>query len=287
MNFPFPRLDLSYCLNNEPPPLDFVLPGLVSGTVGSIVAPGAAGKSLLALQLAALVGAGADTLSLNIDKLKVGKVLVLAAEDPEPVLWSRVRALASKMQPDQALAFTENVTISPCIGKSGNLCDEGQTASMISQFGQSRLIIIDTLSRWHNGDENSRKDAVLVMRNLEKIATNTGAAVIFLHHTSKIAALNGQGATQQASRGSGVWVDEARWVAFLTGATESDFKELGANSTTIKKFVKFGVSKANYCPPQLDIWLERGYAGILGKASKSASSKYGEGKERGYVDDDF
>lgn len=36
-----------------PPPLDYVLPNMVAGTVGALVSPGGAGKSMLALQLAA------------------------------------------------------------------------------------------------------------------------------------------------------------------------------------------------------------------------------------------
>ncbi len=38
-----------------PPPLDYVLPNMVAGTVGALVSPGGAGKSMLALQLAAQI----------------------------------------------------------------------------------------------------------------------------------------------------------------------------------------------------------------------------------------
>lgn len=279
MTFRYPIIDLPKCVGSPPPPLDFVLPGLVAGTVGSIVAPGATGKSWLALQLAALVGAGFDSAALNFGKLETGKVLMMAAEDPQNAIWKRVNDLSSKMTPKQKQSFLENVVLANCLGRAGDLMDDGQAADEIIGFGECRLIVFDTLSRWHSGDENSRRDAVKVMRNLERIAIETGAAILFLHHTSKFAALNGQGGEQQASRGSSVWVDEARWVAFLKGASDHDKKEIGGDT---KNFVKFGISKANYCPPQADIWLKRGYAGMLERAT---AKKYGEAKERYY--DDF
>lgn len=43
-----------------PPPLDYVLPNMVAGTVGALVSPGGAGKSMLALQLAAQIAGGPD-----------------------------------------------------------------------------------------------------------------------------------------------------------------------------------------------------------------------------------
>lgn len=45
-----------------PPPLDYVLPNMVAGTVGALVSHGGAGKSMLALQLAAQIAGGPDLL---------------------------------------------------------------------------------------------------------------------------------------------------------------------------------------------------------------------------------
>ena len=38
------RMDLRYIFDTPPPPLDFVLPGMVAGTVGLLVGAGSAGK---------------------------------------------------------------------------------------------------------------------------------------------------------------------------------------------------------------------------------------------------
>lgn len=55
-----------------PPPLDYVLPNMVAGTVGALVSPGGAGKSMLALQLAAQIAGGPDL--LEVGELPTGPV---------------------------------------------------------------------------------------------------------------------------------------------------------------------------------------------------------------------
>ncbi len=101
------------------------------------------------------------------------------------------------------------------------------------------------------------------MRNLEIIASRSGAAVLFLHHVGKAAALSGQGDAQQAARGSSVWVDEARWGAYLRGMDEKEAKSFGINNDLRRHYIRFGVSKQNYGAPIADRWLERGDGGIL------------------------
>lgn len=69
IEFPeFPLLDLEDCFLNQAPELDMVLPGLLNGTVGSIVAPGATGKSWLALEIALNLAAGVDMLGFGVQK---------------------------------------------------------------------------------------------------------------------------------------------------------------------------------------------------------------------------
>ncbi len=259
-------LSIAHCIETEPPQLDFVLPGLVVGTVGSIVAPGATGKSWLALEAALLVAVGKDFLGLYFDELRCGKVVILAAEDPAPVLHQRVHALAQHLTSAERAEFANYVSIIPTYGEVGDLLDDGQTARRILEAATgARLVIIDTLSRWHTGDENDRGDASKVMRKLEHIAGQTGAAIVFLHHTNKTAALAGEGDKQQSARGSSVFVDEARWVAFLQTCTVEEAKTFGIEEEMRRHFVRFGVSKANYCPPLEDIWLRREAGGVLMK----------------------
>jgi hypothetical protein len=281
---PLEYLELKKCIETPPPPLDFVIPGLISGTVGCIVAPGATGKSWFALQIAAAV-AGGDTLAIN--QPERGRVLYLASEDPAEVLHARIHTLASLLNQPQREALIENLHVLPSLGKTGDLLDGGRTAAELAQRGEGcRLIVLDTLSRWHTGDENARDDAARVMRGLEKIATGTGAAVLFIHHTSKAATLDGNGSTQQAARGSSVWVDEARYCVSLTKCSGSEAKDLGIDEDLRDFFIKVTLAKINYIAPQPPRWLRKREGGLLEPVEIYKPQRKNGGKNGG-DDDNF
>jgi hypothetical protein len=273
-------LSIEHCIETPPQPLDFVIPGLVSGTVGSIVAPGATGKSWFALQIAAAV-AGADTLDI---RPPTGRVLYIASEDPRDVLHARIHTLAARLGRAQRDALIENLYVWPTLGRTGDLLDDGRTAGDIIERGEGcRLIVIDTLSRWHTGDENARADAARVMRRLEQITAETDAAVLFLHHTSKAAVLDGNGATQQAARGSSVWVDEARFCLTLSKCSESEARDFGIDGELRDFFVKVTVAKANYIAPQPARWLRRRDGGMFEPVEMFKVARRWKGGD----DDDF
>ena len=107
---------------------------------------------------------------------------------------------------------------------------------------------------------------------LEGIARRTGCAIVFLHHASKSAAINGQGDMQQASRGSSVLVDNIRWQMYLAGASKDEAKTLDIDEELRGYFVRTGVSKQNYGPPVADVWMRRSEGGVLIPAVLSNSS---------------
>lgn len=258
--FPYPLLNIQLAINTNPPTLNFVFPklGLLTGTVGTINAPGASGKSWLALQLATYLTCNLDTLGLGNNGGNK-RVLILAGEDPAEILTRRLHVLAEKMTSNQRSLLAVNLTIACCLGKTGDFNDGGKTTNEISAIASDYgLVVVDTLSRWHSGEENDRKDAANVMRQLEMIAS-TGPAVIFLHHIGKAA----NSSTQHAGRGSGVWADEARWVGYLENVTIEDAKKFGVKNAELKKLVRFGVSKVNYSVIPAPILLERGQCGEL------------------------
>jgi hypothetical protein len=261
-----------------------VIPGLLSGTVGSLIAPGATGKSWFALQIAASV-AGGDTLAIN--QPERGRVLYLASEDPAEVLHARIHTLASLLNQPQREALIENLHVLPSLGKTGDLLDGGRTAAELAQRGEGcRLIVLDTLSRWHTGDENARADAARVMRGLEKIATGTGAAVLFIHHTSKAATLDGNGSTQQAARGSSVWIDESRYCMTMAKCSEQEARGYGIDPDLRDFFVKMTIAKANYIAPQPERWLRKREGGMLEPVEMFKVKPRSRSEKKGGDDDD-
>ncbi len=253
------RLALDTAFLATPEALDFVVPGLVKGTVAGLISPGGVGKTFWALGLALSLARGKNGMDLTGLSPERGKVLLLPAEDPESVLVQRLQSykpLCGKMVDDL-------VDIRPCLGYGWDVLDERKLQDLIALGTGARLIILDTLIRFHSGDENSTVDMKRVLMQLEQLACKTGAAVLYLHHTSKAAALNGQGELQQAARGASVLSDNSRWLGYLTGMTPSEGKLYGIPQSDQTLYVRFGVSKQNYGAPVAPQWYRRQLGGAL------------------------
>lgn len=254
-------IDILSAFRNPPPELDHVFPGFLSSTVGALVSPGGVGKSMLCLELGMLVAGGRDL--LGIGSVDTGSVVYLPAEDPEPVLVQRLNALGQHLPESERQAINEQMVIEPLVGYEIDVLTDRWTDTLLSAATDRRLLILDTLRRFHKADENDSGAMAEVMARLEHVAARTGCAVLLVHHTSKFAAMQGKGDEQQASRGSSVLVDHARWQAFLAGMTLSDAEDHGVDPEERRWYVRMGVSKGNYGPPQADRWLERQPGGVL------------------------
>lgn len=259
------ELDLHALVSAAPQALDYVLPGFVRGTVGALISPGGVGKSYwsMALALAIAGGAQADLTGLSPAE---GKVLMLTAEDPTQVLALRLQAMCEAL----GLSAARQAQVFERL-KLYNLFEEGpldvlDTAAhkqLIAAAAGARLVILDTLSRFHCRDENDAKEMKVVMAALEAIAHKSGAAVLYLHHASKAAVLNGVASTAQASRGSSVLTDNARWAAFLASMTEGEARRHGISSEEAPSYVRWNISKQNYGAAAPDRWYRRNAQGVL------------------------
>lgn len=264
-------LDIMAAFENDPPELDFIWPGFLAGTVGALVAPGATGKSFWALEAAMSVAcsvAGGDV--LNLKPKQTGRVIYLAGEDPEAALIRRVHAIGQRLNPQARSAIAENLSLAPIIGKRLNVMDEAVLRKIIDSCTNTRLIVLDTLSRIHHLDENNNGDMARLVATLEHIAASTGASVLYLHHVNKASAREGQLDQQQAARGASSLIDNARWCGFVARMTEDEANRLSyrvdrqpIDNERRKFFVRFGVSKQNYDVAQHDQWYERGDGGVL------------------------
>lgn len=274
-------IDILYAFDHQPPPLDFVLPGLLAGTVGALVSPGGAGKSMLALELAILVASGQDIAGIAGDKkYPQGDVAFLAAEDPAVAIQQRLYAIGKHItDEDTRMHVAERLAIEPLLGKQPDI-EKPEWSEYVKAMAEGRrLLFLDTLRRFHTGDENSSGEMSEVLGRMEAITAATGCAIVFLHHSSKSAAMNGQGDQQQASRGSSVLVDNIRWQMYLAGASKDEAKKMGIDEELRGYFVRAGVSKQNYGPPMSDIWLHRVEGGALMPAN--LSNHFGSVKKGG------
>lgn len=269
-------LNIQHFLDTEPPPLDFVLPGFLAGTVGFLVAAGGVGKSQLALEAAFDIAVEASNL-LELGLRRHNRVVILAGEDPKEVLHQRVKAIASHLAPEARNALPEALSIVECVGLGIDIMDAGWYEAISEMTCGARLLIVDTLTRFHSLDENDAKDAKSVMAALEALAKETGAAVLCLHHVNKGAALNGTADLQQAARGSSVFVDNARWLSFVAGVSPEEANKM--SSVDKRRFLRWGVAKQNYGAPVPEQWYERVDQGVLvpsggpGQCSAKAAAK--------------
>lgn len=264
-------LHLQSC-EHELPPFDCVLPGMLTGTVGAIVAPGSVGKSMLALEVAIALSAGVDIAGIwgDAQQITKGSVLYLPAEDPGQVVLHRVRAMLSHISSERRVDMFKRLTISPMLGSGVDLMDVNWQAILERAAVGQRLVILDTLNRYHNLDENSAGDMSQLLRVLERIAAATGTSMLFLHHTSKAATWTDSGDSQNASRGSSVLVDNPRWQCNLVGMTKKDAERLGVEEAVRKNFLRLVISKINYGPLIPDRWLCRSEGGVLVSVPKWA-----------------
>ncbi|WP_459208818.1 helicase RepA family protein [Cronobacter sakazakii] len=262
----------------KPQPIDYVLPNLAIGTVGAIVSPGGVGKSMLALQLAVQITCGVDL--LNFGEYPTGLVAYLPVEDSATIIHHRLYALGKYLTARQQQIVADKLLVEPLVGKCPNIFLPGWS-NLINEVSKGRrLIILDTLRRFHQEDENNSGAMSKVIGKLEGIAADTGCSIIFLHHSNKGAATMGVGDLQQASRGSSVLVDNIRWQSYLASMTALEAKTYGISDDVRGQFVRFGINKANYGERAPDRWLHRHEGGVLKITALSSKNNKKLTKER-------
>lgn len=248
-------IDILALAKRKPQKIDYVLPGLVAGTVGAIISPGGTGKSALALQIAAQVAGGPDL--LGIGDVSPGSAAYLPGEDPELVIEHRMFALLEHCSPEHREALAEQLLVEPLEQYDVDILDDRWLEALMRVAQGRRLLILDTLRMAHNGEENDGGEMKQVIGRLRIIAAQTGCTILFLHHTNKASMFAGAGGEQQASRGSSVLVDNIRWQGYLRNMTTEEADQYGVDEDCRGFFTEFGVSKQNYGRPIPPRWLRK------------------------------
>lgn len=287
------KLDLRRMSTTTPPAYDFVLPSLLRGSVGALVSPGGTGKSIFALEVASSIACsiagGSDLLGIGITGQ--GRVVYLAGEDPEIALHHRFHDLIKNYSLTQQNAIFNNLDLHGMTDCERDLLNDDWSDWLISTAKDARLIIIDTLSRFHLLDENETSDAKQIMRRMERIASRTGAGVLFLHHVSKGSVSGGTADTAQASRGSSVFTDDARWASFLSVMATKEAEGRNIEECDRRKYVRWNICKQNYSAPIADIWFERSAGGVLLPTNFATTAQkakvYAKASNGGLSDDEW
>jgi len=162
-----------------------------------ISGPSKAGKSWSLIQLALAVANGGTWLG---KQCRQGKVLYVNMEIDEGSFKHRLKAVKEAISTQPA----RNLTVWTLRGK--NMDSHTFADKLIRKIHRTKnnfdMVILDPVYKIQDGDENSAADMNLFCRQLDYIAVNQGAAVVFVHHFSK--GTQGQKAAIDRASGSGV-----------------------------------------------------------------------------------
>lgn len=270
LDFEARRIDFAAAATSEPEPLDFVLPGLVAGVFGSVIAPGGVGKSFAMLQTAISVALGHDLFRLWDDNITAGRVVILSLEDQREVISQRIWQVCREFP--AAAAADRNIDILDIYGlgftaatrRRGELALTTAWEALIKYCEGARLVVIDTLSRVMLGlNENDASDMAFVVSCFESLCRKTGASVVVAHHANKAAAAAGAGLEQGATRGSSVLTDNGRWQLNLQHMTVADAEARGIDPSRRLQWVHTNMAKVNYGASNGDRFWKRGAGGVL------------------------
>jgi RecA-family ATPase len=293
------RLDLRTALDLTAPlpELDFVLPGLLAGTVGMIIGPGGTGKTFWMIQAAISIASQEQMIPFfggvwEAQKY-TGRVVLLLAEDPLDILFHRVRAIGKWLSVDYNIPkltaeLEDKLEIHSLIGYQPCLMDSDGKANRLwldtvrRAAEGARLLGIDPLRRWHRGDEIDNGLMMYLIQLLEEIAKDSGCTILFSHHVDKLSMINGSGGEQGAARGASALTDGVRWQLNLVKMNKEEAGKLGVEENMKGHFVRMEVSKSNYGISIEPVWLRREDGGVLSKAVFTKKPSRKENKDKPY-----
>ncbi|MHB8355405.1 MAG: AAA family ATPase [Vulcanimicrobiaceae bacterium] len=259
------RIDIAHAFAHAPPPLDMVLRGLRPGAVGALIAPGGMSKSYLALQICAEVASGGAYADLGLvpEEAKPARAIYFGAEDDAEVLHQRLYALGTHLTPETQALVADNksclLDVVTTIGVSRPLMSaareiDAELREQITAYALgARLVFLDPLRQLHDGDENDSRDVTIILRALAQIAHESGAAIIYVHHSRKGAALDRDTSDASAARGSVALTDNVRYVLALSRLSDARIKEYGVAENDASWYVTLDHAKVSHIaiPPTM------------------------------------
>jgi RecA-family ATPase len=117
------------------------------------------------------------------------------------------------------------------------------------------LIIIDPVSRFRGGEENSAPDTTRFVQTIQLLSEQLNSTVLLVHHVNKNARINGTG--QNNARGSSALVDGVRLVMELNALSDKEMKDQFNITPGTKELLSLSVVKSNYGKKIMPITVEK------------------------------
>lgn len=203
---------------------------------------------------------------LNLGIKTHGKAVVLDAEGRSEIIRQRIHDIGKLLTLEARKEVAANFSVAAFAGQRVSILDEEWLDRACEAGSGARLCVLGAHSRWSAGaPENDNAEQAKILQQYECVALRTGAGVLFAHHVTKTAALNGQGGVPQAARGASSIIDNCRWAGYLQTMTEEKAKSYRDGYVTAhrEQYVAFGGCKENYGVATPESWYRRGSGGVL------------------------
>lgn len=239
---PIALLDLAALATTKAVPKAFAIERIAPiGEVTTLNGPGSAGKSLLGQQIATCAAAGLRCLGLDVIETPA---LYLTCEDDAEQLHFRQERLCSALRVQMA-SLAGKLHLASLRGELGNelatfghdgkmaVTDAFQNLTRTIKMIGTKLVILDNVAHLFAGNENDRADVTRFVNLLNKVAGETGAAIVLLGHPNK--------AGDEWS-GSTAWNNAVRSRLYLEHDEETDVRTLSlpkANYSQKGEVVRF------------------------------------------------
>lgn len=247
--------------------IDYVLPGLPTGTLGLVVGPGAIGKTFLAMEFAITTALGRSPARLpGFDTGKEGRAALILGEDSRKIINNRMAAYLDTHRVPSTV-MDRRVLVRSMDGKDMKILSFGRPGEEPAEMPflahlrniceRHRLVIVDPMIRMHDAQENDNNAANKFMLALQRICRATNCAIVLLHHVGK-----GNKDGWEASRGASAFTTSARWQMLMRPPLDEEIQTLHIENPHL--LANLSNVKANYAPRAGDtIWLRRAENGVL------------------------
>lgn len=243
------------------PPRPWLVNGLLlRGQASELIAPGGSGKSTFSLNVAAAVALGNSDL-IGMEVTERARVLIVNAEDDIDEQNRRTAAMRRHFNiPHGELngrVMTYNargVGYKPFIvaerdaQKRPTVSADVEALIEFARAERFGLIVVDPLVKTHRLNENDNGEMDFVGGVYSRIAHETGAAILLLHHTKKPpqASASGYEGDVNAGRGASAIKDAVRIARTMFQMTEKEAQRLGVPERERRAYSRLDDAKGNY-----------------------------------------
>jgi len=274
---PFRPLDMAEVLRDSPPPVNWLVKGLIpSGVTGVFAARSNSGKSMTALHLALCLATGKPVLGRQPSGATPRGVVYISMEDDQGELWRRVHRCRDLYKSQQKWTSADELALQANLLPLLPRWESDQAGFSLQRHWRwigdqanritngCALIVVDTLSTMSEGDENAVRDTSAFWNAASSLVAATGATILALHHLAKGNDTNSQKPLlerlhPEAIRGSSGIEGRARFILTMAALSQSEAKGAGLDSTKTQRgdFVALCLAKQSMGAKGETVLLER------------------------------